>query len=54
VTEKNALYLQDEKRAPTKHTFTKSKKKIIYPSKISNLKVELFGSWNKWEKGLTM
>lgn len=48
VTELSALYLQDEEKKVTCHTFNTIKKKIIYQSSSLNDKLELFGSWNHW------
>ena len=48
VTELSALYLHDEEKKVTCHTFNTIKKKIIYQSSSLNDKLELFGSWNHW------
>lgn len=48
VTETNALYLQDEIKKVTKHTFNQIKRKIIYPSANSLDKIEVVGNWSNW------
>lgn len=54
VTELSALYLQDQEKKVTAHTFSTIKRKIIYRSTSATDKLELVGSWNNWASAAFM